>query len=217
VTILAKILLLQNYMIQKNRHAIWEFTAPKTPQQNCLVERKFATIYIKIRAVLNAAGFTPWLRTQLWARAAHFLTDLENLLCNDKSSCPYQILNQKPRWIHHMHTFGEMDIVYDNQKIKSKLRNKGFSCIFVGYSNIHAEKVYKFYNYETKKIFLSRNVVWLNKMYSGWKNMKSPPTPSSDLPDDFLNVTDLLPTPAPPTPPYGIVDEPINVDQDEDI
>jgi hypothetical protein len=120
-----------------------------------------------------------------------------------------------------MHTFDEMGIVYDNQKIKSKLRNKGFTCIFIGYSNLHADKVYKFYNIRTNKVFLSRNVVWLNKMYSEWMNMKSHPTSPSDSPDDSLNLTDMLPclaTPAPPTPPYGkIVDEPINVDQDNDI
>ena len=35
----------------------FEFTAPNTPQQNGIVERKFATLYGQGRALLNKAGF----------------------------------------------------------------------------------------------------------------------------------------------------------------
>jgi gag-polypeptide of LTR copia-type len=38
----------------------FEFTAPHTPQQNGKVERKFATLYGKMRAMLNAAKLTPY-------------------------------------------------------------------------------------------------------------------------------------------------------------
>jgi Reverse transcriptase (RNA-dependent DNA polymerase) len=92
-----------------------------------------------------------------------------------------------------MHTFGEIGNVYENQKIKSKLRNKGFPCIFIGYYNMHGDKLYKFYNIQTTNVFLSRNVVWLNKMYSDWMNTKSNPISPSDSPDESFSLTDMIP------------------------
>lgn len=180
------------------------------------MERKFATLYNKVRAVLNAAGFTEWLRIQLWAQAAHYLTELENILYDNSYVCPYQILNRKPRWVKDLRTFGEIGIVYDNQKIKSKLRNKGYPCIFIGYSNMHADKVYKFYNMQTNNVLLSRNVVWLNKMYSEWMNMKAPPLSSS-------NESYIIETMTPDIPPPALhmnnindeMDDHMNVDHEE--
>jgi hypothetical protein len=55
----------KSYMLKNSRHAIWELT----PQQNGIVEYKFATLYNKIRSVLNAARLTTWLHIQLWAKA----------------------------------------------------------------------------------------------------------------------------------------------------
>jgi hypothetical protein len=43
----------------------FEFTAPDTPQQNGKIERKFATLYGKVRATLNEAEFTWPLRAGL--------------------------------------------------------------------------------------------------------------------------------------------------------
>jgi hypothetical protein len=36
----------------------FEFTAPDSPQQNGKIERKFATLYGRVRAILNGAEFT---------------------------------------------------------------------------------------------------------------------------------------------------------------
>ena len=41
-------------------------------------------------------------------------------------------IHKKPR------IFGEMGILKKNQKIFSKLENKGQTCMFVGYSECHA-------------------------------------------------------------------------------
>ena len=57
----------------------FEFTAPNTPQQNGRVERKFATLYGRIRAMMNAAGLTQSLKNGLWAEAANKATKDENM------------------------------------------------------------------------------------------------------------------------------------------
>jgi hypothetical protein len=62
----------------------FEFTAPDTPQQNGKIERKFTTLWGKVRTMLNSAKL-PWdLRNKLWAQCANLSTQLEkhNLLNN---------------------------------------------------------------------------------------------------------------------------------------
>jgi hypothetical protein len=43
----------------KDLHIKFQFTAPYTPQQNCKIERKFATLWGKVRSMLNGAKL-PW-------------------------------------------------------------------------------------------------------------------------------------------------------------
>ena len=58
----------------------FEFTAPNTPQQNGIVEQKFATLYGRGRALLNKAGFNRTMRKGLWAEAARIATLLDSSL-----------------------------------------------------------------------------------------------------------------------------------------
>ena len=48
---------LEDECIEKDLGIIFEYTAPGTPQQNRVVERAFATMLGKTRAIMNDAGF----------------------------------------------------------------------------------------------------------------------------------------------------------------
>jgi hypothetical protein len=69
----------------------WEFTAKDAPQQNGKIERKFATLWGKVRAILNSAKL-PWaLRDKLWAQCANISTQLENVLISKyMNASPYR-------------------------------------------------------------------------------------------------------------------------------
>ena len=56
----------------------FEYTAPGTPQQNGHVERKFATLFNRVCAMLNSGKFIAYLWSGLWAEAANTATTLEN-------------------------------------------------------------------------------------------------------------------------------------------
>lgn len=60
----------------------FEYTAPGTPQQNGRVERKFATLYGRARAMMSHAGLKEKQRQLLWCEAVSTATDLENLILN---------------------------------------------------------------------------------------------------------------------------------------
>ena len=58
----------------------FEFTAPYTPRQNGVVERAFATLYGRVRAMINGAGLEKRLREYLWAECTSTATMLQNSL-----------------------------------------------------------------------------------------------------------------------------------------
>ena len=71
----------------------------------------------------------------------------------------------------YMRTFGEMAVIaiHEGKKMRSKLDDRGKTCMFVGYADDHSRDVYRFLNIYTKRIIISRDVRWLNII---WKNYR---------------------------------------------
>ena len=151
----------------------FEFTAPDTPQQNGKVERKFATLYGKVRSMLNRARLPERWRSGIWAEAAATATFNENLLVTkDKSKPSYELFFGK----EHPHgrelrVFGEMGVVTLVRKINGKLVDRGINCMFVGYSENHPSNVYRMFDFHTRRIKQSRNIEWLGKTYGELKGI----------------------------------------------
>ena len=59
-----------------------------------------------------------------------------------------------------------------NKKVRSKLENSGTRCVFVGYATNHAGDVYRMFNITTRKISMSRDVIWLDKLYGDYFKLK---------------------------------------------
>jgi transposase InsO family protein len=102
--------------MKKWKHYIkFEYTAPNTPQQNGKIERKFATLYGKIRSVLNAAGFPAFLHSRFWSYAAKCVTQLENTIVDSSTmTASEKFTGPNPKWFKNLCTFGEIGITYNN-------------------------------------------------------------------------------------------------------
>jgi hypothetical protein len=100
---------------------------------------------------------------------------LENILCSseENKSAAEKFYGELPKWVKNLHVFGEVAIISDqkNKLIRSKLADRGFPAIFIGYSEDHAIDVLEFFNDITKGVLLSRNVIWLNKNYGQYMNI----------------------------------------------
>ena len=84
-----------------------------------------------------------------------------------------------------MRQFGEMGVVAVRKKIQGKMESKGAICMFVGYAEDHSGDTYIMLNMITKKIILSRDVRWLNKIYGKWaKENSSQIDPEDIIPDE---------------------------------
>jgi hypothetical protein len=81
----------QELMVKNNYGNVkFEFTAPRTPQQNGVVERAFATLLGRMRAMMSSAGLTKNLRGLLWAECARTATMLENSM-QDEVEVPIKL------------------------------------------------------------------------------------------------------------------------------
>lgn len=97
---------------------------------------------------------------------------------------PYKTFtNQDPTYLHHLRTFGEVGICKNhayqsspsNRGVSKHLCNRGKLGVFIGYLPTHPPGTWKFYNPETRSIFKSRDVTWLDTMWGNYKKIKNPP------------------------------------------
>ena len=92
----------------------FEYTAVGTPQQNGRVERKFATLYGRIRSMMIDAGIEEELRQKLWAEAANMAADLDNILVTTKNNKNvYELFYNKPspKLAFNLRRFGEVGYI----------------------------------------------------------------------------------------------------------
>ena len=70
-----------------------------------------------------------------------------------------------------MHGFGEIVVAKKHVNFKSKLKNKGLTCIFIGYQQKHPTGAYLLLNIKTRKFIISQDVNWMNKYYGEFMNI----------------------------------------------
>ena len=118
---------------------ICEFTAKDTPQQNGKLERAIATIWNRVRAMMDGAGIKGILKNKLWAEAFRTAIMWHNIsLTSREPKCPnLQWGEDLPHWIKTLRIFGEIEVVKKNG-ILNKLSNNGYDCMMIGYEEISA-------------------------------------------------------------------------------
>ncbi|KAG7353397.1 reverse transcriptase RNA-dependent DNA polymerase [Nitzschia inconspicua] len=148
----------------------FEYTAPGTPQQNGKVERKFATLFGKVRSMLNAAKLDETTRNKLWTECAKTATDLDAITVTDQSQGqPYRkFYNEEAPYARHLRTFGEIGICKVHDTVQGKLDDRGTPCIFVGYADQHPGDTYRMISLKTWRLRYSRDVTWLGKNYGDY-------------------------------------------------
>jgi hypothetical protein len=164
----------------------FEFSAPRTPQRNGNMERKFQTLFGRIRAMLNRAGVKDQLISGVWAECAMIVTFISNVISiKNNEVCTYEFLfGCKPKLPTSLRSFGEIGIVTTKANIQSKLKNRGTPCMFVGYSVHHVNDFYRMLNLDTKNIIQSRNIILLNEAYHDWIDRKVLHKKETDDEDD---------------------------------
>lgn len=131
-------------------------TAAYSPQQNRVCERKNRTIMNMVRSLLTRSS----LPKSFWLEAVNWCIHILN------RSPTHSVQNMTPEeaWnglkpnIDHFRIFGCVTFAHIPDEKRKKLDDKGEKCIFLGVSE--QSKAYKLYNPLTKKIVISRDVVF---------------------------------------------------------
>ena len=146
----------------------FEYTARATPQQNSVVEKKFDTLASRARSTMNGANISPSIRKYVCKECISCCTHTDGLVVreiNGKSMTRYEHWGgELPKFAKHLREWGEAGIVTTRDIKTSKLTNKGKLCMFVGYSPQHAGDCYRMFDPETKRIHVSRDIKWLNRL-----------------------------------------------------
>ena len=179
----------ENRSLQKGCDGIiFEFSAPGTPQQKSVVERKIPTLMGRSRAMMLTAGFSQQDKRKFWCEVISTASKLDNIMVRkDRTKPPFTLLyNDEPKYMKFLRSFGEMAVIAisDGKKMRSKLDTRGRTGIFVGYADDHAGNVFRFINIRMKKIILNRDIQWLN---SFWKEYKKRKDDSKKLVDEFYS------------------------------
>ena len=159
----------ENYALKKKieeegLNIRFEFTARQTPQQNGKEERAFATLYGRMRAMMLSAGMDTTAKQKYWMEAAATATKLNNILNEKGKPSPHKLFyGDDPEYEKHLRNFGELGVVTSSPggTIRSKLEDRGTTCMFVGYAANHAGNVYRMLNLKSGKVLITRDVKWL--------------------------------------------------------
>ena len=133
------------------------------------MEVGFTTIGNRGRAMMIAANVAYALRFRLFREAYMCATLLDGLVVVEINGVTKTRLEHwgaaLPKWSNALRTWDEEGVVTLKSKMNPKMANKGKACMFVGYAPQHAEGVYRMWDPTTKRIHVTRDIVWLRRMY----------------------------------------------------
>jgi Reverse transcriptase (RNA-dependent DNA polymerase)/gag-polypeptide of LTR copia-type/Integrase core domain/GAG-pre-integrase domain len=150
-----------------------QMTAPYSPSQNGVAERMNRTLVEIARAMIRG------LPEFLWEYAVSHASYLRNRVSTKriKGQTPYERWFKKKPNVSHLREFGApVWVLLQGQKVPRKMETKSRRRTFVGYDD--GSKSIKYYNAETRKVLISRNIRFLTLT-----NDETSPEPMVLLPD----------------------------------
>ena len=127
--------------------------------------------------MLIQAGIDSKGKGEFWCEVISTATKLDNIMVMPERTNPPHTLfyGKDTKYMRCLRTFGEMAVIaiHESKKMRSKLDNRGKTCMFVGYADDHSRDVYRFLNIHTKRIIMSRDVRWLNIIWKQYKKRAS--------------------------------------------
>lgn len=130
-----------------------QYTAPYSPFQNGVAERKNRTPIEAARCMLMDAG----MEKKYWAEAVDTACYLQNMLPSKAvGRTPFELWSGRKANVEHLHIFGCKGYAHIPKEKRRKLDDKAKPLTFVGYST--ESKAYRMLDRTTNSITISRDV-----------------------------------------------------------
>ncbi|CAL9000577.1 unnamed protein product [Prunus brigantina] len=127
-----------------------------TPQQNGVAERKNRDLLEKTRSLMLQMNVPKKFWSQGVLTAAYVINRLPSRVLDYKS--PLEVLKGRKIDLSHLRIFGCVCFVHIQGLHRDKFDSRAAKCFFMGYSS--TQKGYKCYDSRTRKIIISRDVVF---------------------------------------------------------
>ncbi|KAI3770827.1 hypothetical protein L6452_01972 [Arctium lappa] len=131
-----------------------QYSAPRTPQQNGVAERRNRTLIEAARSLLADSKLT----ITFWVEAVNTVCYVQNrvLVVKPKNKTPYELLNKRKPFIGFFKPFGCPSTILNTKSHLSKFDSKADDGFLVGYSS--QSKAYRVFNSSSRIIEESDNV-----------------------------------------------------------
>nr|KAJ0209313.1 hypothetical protein LSAT_V11C400176430 [Lactuca sativa] len=150
----------------RSDHGIGQnFSAPRTPQQNGVAERKNRTLIEAGRTLMIHAG----LPMSFWAEAVNTtcFTQHRSLIHRIHKKTPYEMLKDRKPDVSFFHVFRCICYILNQRDPRSKFEPKADKGIFVGYSSI--SKAFRVFHVNRQCIEESTHVKFDEESYTDEK------------------------------------------------
>lgn len=136
-----------------------QFTAPYSPHQNGVSERKNLTLCQIARSLLFQAG----LKSEFWAEAIDFANYITNHIPSKSNNdlLLMELLTSKSYKLNHLYSFGYKAKILIKGHYITKFESKTTLYIYLGPSNTGNGN--KFWNIHTKRLITSRNAYFFEE------------------------------------------------------
>lgn len=157
-----------------------QFTAPSTPQQNGVAERKNRTLIEMARCLLTNENLPKFL----WAEVVNTANYIQNrTITKGADSIPFELWNGEKAKVNHFEIFGTKCYVHIPNEKRKKLENTAMQMQFVGHEG--GSKAFRCYNASNRKIVISRDVRFVRTQMHRGVSLELTTSDKSKLNDSY--------------------------------
>jgi transposase InsO family protein len=143
-----------------------QHTAPYTPQQNGVVERRNQTVVTMARGLLKSRRMPVMFWGEVVATAVYLLNRAPTKALDGRT--PYEAWHGHRPNVAHLRTFGCVAYLKTTRPNLRKLDDRGTPAVFIGYEP--GAKAWRFYDPALRRAVVSRDVVFNEPASWSWRD-----------------------------------------------
>jgi len=174
-------------------------SAPYSPQQNGVVERRNQTVMATARSLLKQRSMPAKFWGEAVSTAVFLLNRAPTKALNGKT--PYEAWYGKKPAVSFLRTFGCLAFMKKTRPHQSKLEDRSTAVVFIGYEA--GTKAYRVFDPVSQRVHITRDVVFDEKRGWDWSKVEESADGEWRTQEFTVESTTMLynaPAPAAPTP-----------------